>query len=189
MSPLKLFIKYMVSLRCKMVVMAELDKLGLYYRKVELGEVEVMGRLTAEQKALLKKALLKSGLVLMDDKDAILVEKIKNAVIEVIHYAEDAIKINFSTFLSEKLNLSYPYLSNFFSEATGVTIEQFVIANKIERVKELLLYDELSLTEISYQLNYSSVAHLSNQFRKVTGLTPTFYKKLSRKKRVALEDL
>lgn len=179
----------MVSLRCKMVVMAELDKLGLYYRKVELGEVEVKGSLTEEQKELLKESLLKAGLVLMDDKDAILVERIKSVVIEIIHYSEDTIKINFSAYLSEKLHLNYPYLSNFFSEATGTTIEQFIIANKIERVKELLLYDQLSLTEISYKLNYSSVAHLSNQFRKVTGLTPSYYKKLSNKKRIALEDL
>lgn len=179
----------MVSLRCKLVVMAELDKLGLFYRKVELGEVEVKGSITTEQKELLTKALLKAGLVLMDDKDAILVEKIKNVVVETIHYSEESIKVNFSDFLSEKLNLKYTYLSNLFSETTGITIEQYIIAHKIERVKELLIYDNLTLTEISYQLNYSSVAHLSNQFRKVTGLTPSFYKKLSHNKRIALEDL
>ncbi len=188
-APLKIFIKYMVSLRCKLVVMAELDKLGLFYRKVELGEVEVKGSITTEQKELLTKALLKAGLVLMDDKDAILVEKIKNVVVETIHYSEESIKVNFSDFLSEKLNLKYTYLSNLFSETTGITIEQYIIAHKIERVKELLIYDNLTLTEISYQLNYSSVAHLSNQFRKVTGLTPSFYKKLSHNKRIALEDL
>jgi AraC-like DNA-binding protein len=179
----------MVSLRCKMVVMAELDKLGLFYRKVELGEVEIKGSVTTDQKEVLRKALLQSGLVLMDDKDAILVEKIKSIVVEVIHYSEESIKMNFSDFLSEKLNLNYTYLSNLFSETTGITIEQYVIAHKIERVKEMLIYDQLTLTEISYKLNYSSVAHLSNQFRKVTGLTPSFYKKLSHKKRISLEDL
>jgi AraC-like DNA-binding protein len=179
----------MVSLRCKMVVMAELDQLGLFYRKVELGEVEIKGSVTTDQKEVLRKALLQSGLVLMDDKDAILVEKIKSIVVEVIHYSEESIKMNFSDFLSEKLNLNYTYLSNLFSETTGITIEQYVIAHKIERVKEMLIYDQLTLTEISYKLNYSSVAHLSNQFRKVTGLTPSFYKKLSHKKRISLEDL
>jgi AraC-like DNA-binding protein len=179
----------MVSLRCKMVVMSALDNLGLFYRKVELGEVEIKGGITTEQRELLKKELLKSGLMLMEDKDAILVEKIKGVVVEIIHYSEESIKINFSDFISEKLNLHYSYLSNFFSETTGITIEQYIIANKIERVKELLLYNQLSLTEISYQLNYSSVAHLSTQFKKVTGLTPTFYKKLRHKKRYVLEDL
>ncbi|MFO7722285.1 MAG: AraC family transcriptional regulator, partial [Bacteroidales bacterium] len=167
----------------------ELDKLGLPYRKVQLGEVDIRGGITAEQKELFRQALLKSGLVLMDDKNTILVEKIKNVVVEIIHYGEDCTKINFSDFISEKLHLNYTYLSNLFSETTGITIEQYIIAHKIERVKELLIYDQLSLTEISYQLNYSSVAHLSNQFKKVTGLTPSFYKKLKHKKRIALEDL
>ncbi len=188
-TPMKLFIKFMVSLRCKMVVMAELDKLGLFYRKVELGEVEIKGSITEDQRDLLKLALLKSGLMLMEDKDAILVEKIKSVVVEIIHYSEETVKINFSDYLSEKLNLNYTYLSNLFSETTGITIEQYIIAHKIERVKELLIYDQLTLTEISYQLNYSSVAHLSNQFKKVTGLTPSFYKKLRYKRRFSLEDL
>jgi AraC-like DNA-binding protein len=186
---MKLYIKFMVSLRCKMAVIAELDKLGLFYRKVELGEVEVRDALSAEQKEILRKGLLNYGLVLMDEKSAILVERIKNVVVEIIHYNEGAIKVNFSDFLSEKLKLNYTYLSNLFSETTGITIEQYIIAHKIERAKELLIYDQLSLTEISYLLNYSSVAHLSTQFKKVTGLTPTFYKNLKHKRRIALEDI
>ena len=179
----------MVSIRCKMVVKSELDKLGLHYLKVELGEVNVKENLTDEQLNQLKTELLKSGLELMDDKKAILIERIKNVIIEMVHYDEEVPKVNFSDFLSEKLNHDYTYLANLFSEVTGITIEQYMIAHKIERVKELLIYDELTLTEISYRLNYSSVAHLSNQFKKVTGLTPTFFKNLKHKKRNTLENV
>ncbi len=179
---MKLFIKYMVSIRCKMVVKSELDKLELHYSKVELGEVDLKETLDAEQRALLKAALLQSGLELMDDKKAILIERIKNVIVELVHYAEEPGKTNFSDLLSEKLNYDYTYLANLFSEVTGITIEQYLITHKIERVKELLLYDELSLTEISYRLNYSSVAHLSSQFKKVTGLTPTYFRKLRLRK-------
>lgn len=185
----KLFIKYMVSIRCKMVVKAELDKLGLMYGAVELGEITVRGRVTEEQRAHLKAALKKSGLELMDDKRAILIEKIKSVIIEMVHYSEELPKVRHSVYISEKLNHDYTYLANLFSEATGITIEHFIIAHKIERVKELLLYDELNLTEISYKLNYSSVAHLSSQFKKVTGLTPTFFKQLKRKRRTPLENV
>jgi len=161
---LKLFIKYMVSMRCKMAVKAELDRLGLHYTKVELGEVEIMENITEEQRIHLKTELLKSGLELMDDQRSILIEKIKNTIVEMVHYNEELTKINFSDYLSEKLKHDYTYLANLFSEVTGFTIEHYIIDHKIERVKELLLYDELNLTEISYKLNYSSVAHLSNQF-------------------------
>lgn len=186
---MKLYIKYMVSIRCKMVVKSELDKLGLHYGIVDLGEVEIVETLSNEQIDQLKTALLKSGLELMDDKKAILIEKIKNIIIEMVHYMDEPLKTNFSDYLSEKLDYDYTYLSNMFSEVKGMTIEQFIIAHKIERVKELLLYNELTLTEISYRLNYSSVAHLSNQFKKVTGLTPTFFKQLKRKKRKSLSHL
>jgi len=187
---MKLFIKYMVSLRCKMVVKAALDSFGLEYGTVELGEVEVKDSLTPNQRAQLKVVLLKSGLELMDSKKAMLIEKIKTVVIEMVHYSEEQPKINFSHFLSEKLGHNYTYLASLFSESTGITIEHFIIAHKIELVKELLLYDELTLTEISYKLNYSSVAHLSNQFKRVTGLTPTFFKTLKRyRSRIALEDV
>lgn len=184
-----LHIKFMVSIRCKMLVIYELEKLGLTYWKVDLGEVDLKGAISAEQRVALKIALLKSGLELMDDHRAILIEKIKNIIIEMVHYADEPIKTNFSNFLSEKLNHDYTYLANLFSETTGITIEHFIIAHKIERVKELLIYDELNLTQISYKLNYSSVAHLSNQFKKVTGLTPTFFKKLKIRKRTELNDV
>jgi len=186
---MKLYIKYMVSIRCKMMVKSELEKLGLLYGVVDLGDVEIIGSITAEQRIKLKTALLKSGLELMDDQRAMLIEKIKNVIVEMVHYADELPKTNFSDYLSEKLNYDYTYLSNIFSEVTGTTIEKFIIAHKIERVKELLLYDELNLSEISYKLNYSSVAHLSNQFKKVTGLTPTFFKQLKRKRRITLENV
>ena len=185
---MKLFIKYMVSLRCKMAVKAELNKLGLHYTKVGLGDVEIMENITEEQRTRLKDSLLQSGLVLMDDQKSILIEKIKNTIIEMVHYNEELPKLTLSEYLSEKLKHDYTYLANLFSEVTGVTIEHFIIAHKIERVKELMLYDELNLTEISYKLNYSSVAHLSSQFKKVTGLTPSFFKQL-RNKRLSLDDL
>jgi AraC-like DNA-binding protein len=172
-----------------MLVKSELDKLGLHYLKVELGEVVIKENLTDDQRNQLKTELLKSGLELMEDKKAILIEKVKNIIVEMVHYAEEVPKTNFSEFLSQKLNHDYTYLANLFSEVTGITIEQYIIAHKIERVKELLIYDELTLTEISYRLNYSSVAHLSNQFRKVTGLTPTFFKQLKHKKRSTLENV
>ncbi|MBK6967493.1 MAG: helix-turn-helix transcriptional regulator [Bacteroidales bacterium] len=182
---MKLFIKYMVSIRCKMVVKSELDKLGLHYTKVDLGEVNIKEPLDPGQQALLKAALLKSGLELMDDKKAILIERIKNVIIEMVHSDDESNKINFSGLLSKKLNYDYNYLANLFSEVTGMTIERYLIAHKIERVKELLLYHEYTLTEISYILNYSSVAHLSSQFKKVTGLTPSYFKKLRYRKPTA----
>lgn len=187
---MKLYIKYMVSIRCKMAVRAELENLNIHYRTIELGEADIFGDITDEQRGVLKKGLLKSGLELMDDKIAMIIEKIKNVVVEMVHYANEPIKINFSHYLSEKLNHDYTSISTLFSEVTGTTIEHYIIAHKIEKVKELLLYDELSLTEISYKLNYSSVAHLSNQFKKVTGLSPSYFKSLKQhRKRIALEDL
>jgi AraC-like DNA-binding protein len=186
---MKLYIKYMVCIRCKMVVKSELEKLGLQYTKVDLGEVDILGHLTPEQHDQLKAALMKSGLELMDDKKSVLIERIKNVIIEMIHYADEPPDINFSDYLSKKLNHDYTYLANLFSEVTGMTIQNYIIAHKIERVKELILYDELNLTEISYRLNYSSVAHLSNQFKKVTGLTPTYFRNLKGKKRITLDNV
>ena len=171
------------------MVKSELDKLGLHYGVVDLGEVEVKEKITDAQREQLKIALLKSGLELMDDQRSMLIEKIRNVIVEMVHYADELPKIKNSDYISEKLNYDYTYLANLFSEATGITIEHYIIAHKIERVKELLLYDELNLTEISYKLNYSSVAHLSSQFRKVTGLTPTFFKQLKHKKRKNLEGV
>jgi AraC-like DNA-binding protein len=179
----------MVSTRCKMVVKEELKKLGLHFIVVELGEVEIMEDISAEQRQELKAALLSSGLELMDDKRAMLIEKIQNVITEMVHYSDEVPKMNYSNFISEKLNYDYTYLSNLFSEVKGITIQQFIIIHKIERAKELLLYDELNLTEISYKLHYSSVAHLSNQFKKITGLTPSDYKKMKDKKRRPIEEI
>ena len=179
----------MVSRRCKMKVQSELDKLDLHYSVVDLGEVEIKETITAEQHDQLKIALLTSGLELMDDKKAILIERVKNVIIDMVHYTDELPKHKNSNYISEKLDYDYAYLATLFSEVTGITIEQYIIANKIERVKELLLYDELNLTQIAYQLNYSSVAYLSSQFKKVTGLTPRFFKQLKHKKRLTLESL
>lgn len=186
---MKLYIKYMVSIRCKMMVKEELKKLGLHYVTVDLGEVDILEAITQEQREQLKIALLKSGLEVMDDKNAMLIEKIKNVIVEMIHYTDELPKVNFSDFLSEKLDYNYTYLANLFSETEGRTIEHFIILNKIERVKELIIYDELNLTEIAWKLHYSSVAHLSNQFKKITGLTPSFFKTLKHKKRITLENV
>ncbi|MEN6619523.1 MAG: AraC family transcriptional regulator [Rikenellaceae bacterium] len=172
-----------------MVVKSEIEKLGLHYSILELGEVEIKESITSAQRDKLNVALRKSGLELMDDKKSMLIEKIKNIIIDVVHYSEEDLKINLSDHISKKLNHDYTYLANLFSEVEGTTIEKFFIAHKIERVKELLVYDELSLTEIAYRLNYSSVAHLSNQFKKVTGLTPSHFKELKHKRRTMLENL
>jgi AraC-like DNA-binding protein len=178
---MKLYIKHMVSVRCKMAVKAELDKLGLHYGIVELGEVEIRENLTSEQHDQLKNALSESGLELMEDKKNILIEKIKSVIIEMTHAAAETIKIKKSAYISAKLNHDYNYIASKFNEATGTTIKEFFIAQKIERVQELLLHEELNLTQISYKLNYSSVAHLSHQFKMVTGLTPTYFKQLNQK--------
>jgi AraC-like DNA-binding protein len=179
----------MVSLRCKMIVNDELKKLGLKHAVVELGTVEVLDEFDSDQRALLKTNLLKSGLELLDDKKSILIEKVKNVIIEMIHYADELPQVNYSDYISDKLDYDYTYLSNIFSEVKGITIQQYIIMHKIEKVKELILYDELNLTEISYKLHYSSVAHLSNQFKKVTGLSPSFFKQLKLKRKSNLENM
>ena len=186
---MKLYIKYMVSIRCKVIVKDELEKLGLHYTLLDLGEVDIKENISPDQREQFATALKQTGLELMEDKKAILIERIKNVIVEMTHYSDQALKINFSDYLSEKLNHDYTYLANLFSEVEGTTIEHFIIKHKIERVKELLIYDELTLTEISYRLHYSSVAHLSNQFKKITGLTPTFFKNLRHKKLKGLDTL
>lgn len=168
----------MVSYRCIMVVKEELNNLDIRYSKVNLGEVELCENITPSQIEALRLKLKKIGLELLDDKKSILIDKIKNEVIKMIHQSESPPTINYSEHISEQLGYDYTYLSNVFSEVQGITIQQYIIFNKIEKVKELLLYDELNLTEISYRLDYSSVAHLSNQFKKVTGLTPSFFKRM-----------
>ncbi len=178
----------MVSTRCKLAVKDVLKKLGLHFVVVDLGEVEIMEDISDEQRRQLRTELLKTGLELMDNKRAVLIEKIKNVIIEMVHYSEEMPKINYSDYLSDKLQHDYTYLSNVFSEVKGITIQQFIIVHKVERIKELLLYDELNLTEISYRMNYSSVAHLSNQFKKITGLTPSHFKQL-KIQRSAIEEI
>ena len=179
----------MVCIRCQMVVKSELEKLGLNYVDVKIGEANIIGEILPEQLEQLDRALRKSGLLLMDNKRSILVEKIKTAIIELVHYTEEQITMNLSDYLSEKLGYDYTYLANLFSEVKGITIEKFYLTHKIEKVKELIIYDELNLTEIAYKMNYSSVAHLSNQFKKFTGLTPSHFKKLKNKRRSTLEDV
>jgi AraC-like DNA-binding protein len=180
---LKLYIKNMVCLRCKMVVQDELAKLGLHYTHVELGEADILEDLSLEQFGRLGAALLKSGLELMDDKKSVLIQKIKIVIIELVHYSEEPLPIKLSEYLSRKLNHDYTYLANLFSEVQGTTIEKFFITQQIERVKELLVYNELSLTEIAHLMHYSSVAYLSTQFKRVTGQTPSHFKKLKDKRR------
>lgn len=179
----------MVSLRCKMLVKEELKKLGLHFIIVDMGIVEIMENISSEMREKIKEALLKSGLELMDDKKSVLIEKIRNAVIEMVHYMDELPKTNFSDYLSEKLNYNYTYLANLFSEVQGMTIEKFIIAHKIEKIKELIIYDELNLTEIAWNMHYSSVAHLSNQFKKITGFSPSHFKALKNKRRIAIEDI
>jgi len=186
---MKLYIKNMVSNRCKMIVKSELEEFGLHFIIVDLGEVEIMENITMEQRNLLNLNLEKSGLGLLEDKKRVLIEKIKNIIVDLVYYSEEQPKINLSDYLSGKLNYDYTYLANLFSESQSTTIEHFFLDHKIERVKELLVYDEISLTEIAYKLHYSSVAHLSNQFKKMTGLTPSGYKNLKLKKRRSPENV
>jgi len=186
---MKIFIQHMVSLRCKMMVKSELDNLGIPYKSIELGEVQLAKTISEKKIQLLKYELHKSGLEVMQDDKAILIERIINTIIDMVHYSEELPKVNFSNLLSEKLDMNYHYLAEIFSKTKGITIEHFIMLHKIERVKELIIYDQLSLTEISYKMHYSSVSHLSNQFKKVTGLTPTFFKNLPSRTRFNLEDL
>lgn len=179
----------MVSLRCKMVVQQELEKIGLHCIKVDLGTIEIKENISDSRKQELGNNLKRYGLELLDNNRNILIEKIKAVIIEMIHYSKDQPKVNYSDYISKKLGYDYTYLANTFSEVKGITIQQYIIHHKIERVKELLLYEDLNLTEISYQLHYSSVAHLSNQFKKITGLAPSYFKSLKNKKLKNLEDL
>jgi len=172
-----------------MVVRSELEKLGLDYVNVTIGEANIIGELSQEQMEKFDFALRKSGLELMDNKKSILVEKIKGVIIDLVHYTDDQIKVNLSDYLTGNLNYDYTYLANLFSEVKGITIEKFYLKHKIEKVKELIVYDELNLSEIAFKLNYSSVAHLSSQFKKITGLTPSHFKSLKNKRRQTLEDV
>lgn len=186
---MKFYIKYMVSHRCKMKVKEELSLLGIEALSIDLGVIELAYDLTADQRQHLQGNLLKSGLQLLDDGKSILIERIKNVIVEMIHYTDQLPVKNYSDYISERLNYDYTYLSNTFSEVKGITIQHFIILNKIERVKELLLYNQMNLTEIADKLHYSSVAHLSNQFKKVTGLTPSYFKRMRKAREGNLEGL
>jgi YesN/AraC family two-component response regulator len=175
----------MVSIRCQMIVKLELEKLGLMSRQLEMGTADIVGVISTDQITQIKIALLQLGLELIDNKRSILVEKIKAVVIEMVNYSGAQLKMNFSNYLSEKLNFDYTYLANIFSEDQGITIEHFIIHNKVKLIKELIGYNELNLTEISWKLHYSSVAHLSTQFKKVTGITPSHFKQLQHKSLIA----
>lgn len=172
-----------------MIVKQELDRMGIHPKTIDLGMIETVEELSAAQRNLLKENLLATGLEVLDDKKNILIERIKNVITEMIHYTDEVPKVNYSDYISEKLNYDYTYLANIFSEVKGITVQQYIINHKIERVKELLLYNELTLTEISYKLHYSSVAHLSNQFKKVTGLSPSHFKQMKLKREMTLEEL
>jgi len=186
---MKLYIKYMVSNRCKIAVKDKLKKLGLHYIMVDLGEVEIMENLSDEARERLKTALFSVGFELMDDKRSVLIERIKNTVIEMIYDSNEIIKTKFSHYLSDKLNYNYTYLANLFSEVQGMTIEQFIISHKIEKIKELIIYGELSISEIAWKMNYSSVAHLSNQFKKIVGLPPSHFKQMKEKRRRPIDEI
>ena len=172
-----------------MAVKAELEKMNLHYTYIDFGEADIKEDLSPENQEKLNTGLKKSGLELMDNKKSMLIEKIKLLIVELVHYSDEPLKKNLSDYLSEKLNYDYTYLANLFSEVQGTTIEKFFITHKIERVKELLVYDELNLKEIAFKLHYSSVAHLSSQFKKQTGYTPSHFKHLKHKKRVPLEQV
>ncbi|MDR1203812.1 MAG: AraC family transcriptional regulator [Tannerellaceae bacterium] len=184
-----LFIKNMVCNRCIMVVQYELNRLGLDVKNIKLGEVTLNKELTSEEKNTLDKVLIPLGFEIIDDKKSRIIEKIKNIIIDLVHHQDSNTKMNLSDVLSSKLHHDYNYLSNLFSEVAGITIEKYFIAQKIEKVKELLVYDELSLNEIAFRMNYSSVAYLSNQFKKITGLTPTHFKQIKEDKRKPLDEV
>ncbi len=185
-----LFIKNMVCNRCILVVEGELKKLNIPFSSIILGEIQLNTTLQTKQKTSLSKALEALGFEIIDDKKSRLIEQIKNFIIDLVHHHNHfELKNNLSELLSQKLHHDYNYLSNLFSEVEGTTIEKYFIAQKIEKVKELLVYDELSLSEIATQLNYSSVAYLSNQFKKVTGLTPSHFKQIKADKRKPLDQV
>lgn len=186
---MKIYIKNMVCNRCKMVVKSELEQLGLHPLSVELGEVELSRELTETEKQTISSRFVELGFELIDDKKSRIIERVKTLVVELVHHSEENLNMNLSDFLMQHIPLEYNYLSNLFSEIEGTTIEKFYIAQKIERVKELLVYDELSLSEIAHRMGYSSVAYLSAQFKKVVGLTPSHFKNVKDLKRRALDQL
>lgn len=187
---MQLYIKNMVCNRCISVVAQELSDLGIGYTSVRLGEVEVPEKLSDRQHSQLKERLTAHGFQLLDDKKSVLISQVKTAVINYIHHDESKnVKVNLSAHIAETVGRDYNYLSGLFSEVEGITIEKFVILQRIEKVKELLVYGELSLSEIAWKMGYSSLAHLSGQFKKITGLTPSDYREIRDKKRKTLDEI
>lgn len=184
-----LIIKNMVCPRCIESVNLIFQDLGLSVVAIILGKVSIKEEITTDQKQALQQRLVEKGFDLLDDKQSRLINEIKSIVIQEIHYQKEPSLINFSSLLTEKLHYDYAYLSRLFSSVEGQTIEKFVLAQKIEKVKELLTYDELNLSEIAFQMNYSSSAHLSAQFKKITGMTPSAFKKLFNQERRSLDEL
>ncbi|WP_299824701.1 AraC family transcriptional regulator [uncultured Pontibacter sp.] len=190
MGTLKLYIKNMVCDRCNRVVAEELAALGYQVVQVSLGEAEISKADNAFDLDKIRETLIANGFELLDDRKTQLIEQVKVAIIELVHRQGEAdLHINTSDYLSEKLHLEYSYISSLFSAHEGITIEKYLILQRVERVKELLVYNELSLKEIAYQLGYSSVAHLSNQFKKVTGLTPSYFKEVKDNKRKTIDQV
>jgi len=186
---MKLYIKNMVCRRCVIAVENIFKQLDIQVTAIELGEVTLPDMLSEEKYKNLDRALEDLGFKRIDDRRARIIEKIKNLIITMVHHNSKPPAINMSDWLSGELHMDYPYLSRLFSETEGITIEKYVIAQKIEKAKELLLYDELTLSEIAWQMGYSSVAHLSGQFKKQTGLSPSFYKNMKTAKRRRIEDI
>ena len=182
-----LYIKYMVSQRCKLIVAEILKRLGLHYSYIDLGSVEILNEISEKGWEVLQRQLRKTGLELIEDKKGILIEKVKMLIIEMIHHSNELPKTNYSYYISQKVNYNYTYLANIFVETQGISIQQYIIKHKVEKIKELILYQELNLTEIAFKMQYSSVSHLSNQFKKETGLSPSLYKKLNQKRKLTIE--
>ncbi len=186
---MKIYVKNMACESCKIVVKDALDELGISLVKVELGEIETKEDLSDAEKKKLNRIINKAGLELLEKKQGVLVEKIRKVMIEYVYKSDNKPSIKFSVLLSQELNLSYTYLANFFSEVEATTIEQFIIALKIERIKELIIFGEDTISEIAHKLDYSSAAHLSSQFKKVTGLTPSHFKALKEKRRITIQNI
>lgn len=186
---MKLYVKYMACESCKVVVREALKELEFTAIRVELGEIETKETLTDEDKAALNKKIKKAGLEILENKTGRLLEQIKQVMVAYVYHSDEKPIHSFSELISKELNYSYGYLANFFSEVEATTIEKYIIAMKIERVKELIMLEDASIKEISYLLHYSSAAHLSNQFKKITGLTPTHFKALKEKRRLTIQDL
>lgn len=186
---MKIYVKNMACESCKIFVVEALEELGISTVKVDLGEIETKEDITDSDKIQLNSKIKVAGLELLEKKQGVLIEKIKNVMIDYVANLEKKSNIKFSVLLSQELNHSYTYLSNFFSEVEATTIEQYLIALKIERIKELIIFGDDNFSEIAHKLNYSSAAHLSTQFKKATGLTPSHFKALKEKRRATIQSM